>query len=213
MNRFLSIASQAPALLTRPFGLVRDRFWRASWAGSYEVGYVARVSLWLRWCIIAMYAFMYFERTFPFSTSQNNAYGALLGVLVVFHGLVHYRLWSGRPLTWRWMLALSATDVVVVTAAVWVAGGFVTLFSHLMYYPALAFFAVLFTSLRLNLVWVTLVALAYTMVCLMAGDGIDLAARGGDDPGCQGGGDVHAGAGRQPGVQVWSGGPVEGERA
>ena len=177
MNRVLSIGSQAPALLTRPFRLVRDRFWRANWAGSYEVGYVARVSLWLRWCIIAMYVFMYFERTFPFPTSQNNAYGALLGVLVVFHGLVHYRLWSGRPLTWRWMLALSAVDVVVVTAAVWIAGGFVTLFSHLMYYPALAFFAVLFTSLRLNLVWVTLVALAYTMVCLMAGDGIDLAAR------------------------------------
>ena len=133
---------------------------------------MARVSLWLRWCIIAMYVFMYFERTFPFPTSQNNAYGALLGVLVVFHGLVHYRLWSGRPLTWRWMLALSTVDVVVVTAAVWIAGGFVTLFSHLMYYPALAFFAVLFTSLRLNLVWVTLVALAYTMVCLMAETGL-----------------------------------------
>ena len=43
MNRVLSIGSQAPALLTRPFRLVRDRFWRASWAGSYEVGYVARV--------------------------------------------------------------------------------------------------------------------------------------------------------------------------
>ena len=102
------------------------------------MGYAARVSVWLRWCIIAMYAFMYFERTFPFPTSQNNTYGALLCVLIVFNGLVHYRLWSGRSLTWRWMLALSAADVVLVTVAVWISGGFATLFSYLMYYPALA---------------------------------------------------------------------------
>ncbi|MXX53177.1 MAG: hypothetical protein F4Z35_04360, partial [Dehalococcoidia bacterium] len=177
MNRSHSIYSQASALLTRPFRLVRDRFWRAGWAGAYEVGYAARVSVWLRWLIIAMYAFMYFERTFSFPASQNNAYGALLCVLIVFNGLVHFRLWSGRPLTWRWMLALSAADVVLVTAAVWISGGFSTLFSYLMYYPALALFAVLFTSWRLNLVWVSLVALAYTLTCLMAGDGIDLADR------------------------------------
>ena len=95
MNRGYLMSSEAPALLTLPFRLIRDRFWRADWAGSYEVDYAARVSLWLRWFIIALYAFMYFERTFSFPTSQNNTYAALLGVLVVFNGLVHFRLWSG----------------------------------------------------------------------------------------------------------------------
>ena len=75
-----------------------------------------------------------------------------------------------RVLTWRWMLALSAVDVVLVTGAVWISGGFATLFSYLMYYPALALFAVLFTSLKLNLVWVSLVALAYTLVCVFVGE-------------------------------------------
>ena len=32
---------------------VRDRFWRASWAGSYEVHYAAGVSVWARWFVAA----------------------------------------------------------------------------------------------------------------------------------------------------------------
>ena len=51
------------------------------------------------------------------------------------------------------------------------------MFTYLLYYPSLAMFAVLFTSLRLNLAWVTLVAVAYSAVSLTAGDGLDLVAR------------------------------------
>lgn len=51
------------------------------------------------------------------------------------------------------------------------------MFTHLLYYPALAMFAVLFTSLRLNLAWATLVAGVYSAVSITAGEGLDLVAR------------------------------------
>lgn len=53
------------------------------------------------------------------------------------------------------------------------------MFTHLLYYPSLAMFAVLFTSFRLNLAWATLVAVVYSIVSLTARGGLDLAA--GDD--------------------------------
>ena len=59
----------------------------------------------------------------------------------------------------------------------WIAGGFSATFTYLLYYPCLAMFAVLFTSLRLNLAWATLVALVYSAVSLTTEEGLDLAAR------------------------------------
>ena len=49
------------ALLTRPLKLVRDRFWRASWAGSYEVHYAAGVSVWARWFVAALLLYVLFQ--------------------------------------------------------------------------------------------------------------------------------------------------------
>ena len=39
-------------LFSLPFRVFRDRFWRASWAGEYEVRYAARVSVWVRWLLV-----------------------------------------------------------------------------------------------------------------------------------------------------------------
>ena len=49
-------------------------------------------------------------------------------------------------------------------------------FHHLFYYPALAGLAVLFTSFRLNMAWVTIVSLVYVTVSLTVEDGIDIEA-------------------------------------
>ena len=160
-------------LLSSPFRLVRDRFWHYCWAGSYEVRYACGTSVWMRWFVAALIMYVIVQRPFPFPVSQYSSYGLVLGLLVILNGFIHYRLWSGRTVTWRWVLALSVMDVAMVTAGVWISGGFSARFSHLFYYPALAMFAVLFTSLKLNLVWVTLVALIYTLICLTVGMGID----------------------------------------
>ena len=164
-------------MLTQSFSLVRDRFWRASWAGSYEVHYAASVSVWARWFVAALLLYVLFQPPFPLPESLYASYSATIVLLVAFNGFIHFRLWSGRPLTWRWTLGMNATDVALVTSGVWIAGGFSAMFTHLLYYPALAMFAALFTSLRLNLAWATLVALVYSVVSLTVGEGLDWAAR------------------------------------
>ena len=172
----IQLSQVRAALLTHPFMLVRDRFWLACWAGPYEVSYTAGASLWGRWFVVGLCVFIIVQRPYPFPMSQYVSYGMVIGLLIVVNGLIHLRLRSNRPLTWRWMLALNATDMALVTAAVWISGGFASLFSYLLYYPALAMFAVLFTSLKLNLVWGTSVALTYSMVSLTVAEGIDLDA-------------------------------------
>ena len=96
-------------------------------------------------------------------------------LLAVFNGLVHYRLLTNRPVTWRWMLVLNATDIALITAGIVIGGGFTSLI-FLAYYPALAVFAVVFSSHWLSLAWTTTVAVAYAIVCLRVGSGLDLDA-------------------------------------
>ena len=164
-------------MLIKPFSLVRDRFWRASWAGSYEVHYAAGVSVWARWFVAILLLYVLFQPPFPFPLAKFAPYSAAIVLLVVFNGILHLRLWSGRPLTWRWTLGMNALDVALITFGLWIAGGFSALFIHLLYYPSLAMFAALYTSLRLNLAWATLVAIIYSAMCITAGEGLDLVAR------------------------------------
>lgn len=144
---------------------------------SYEVYYAARVSVWARWAVAALLLFVLFQPTFPYPVDRYASYSVAIGLLVVFNGFIHIRLRSGRLLTWRCMMAMSTADVVLITAGVWIAGGFSAMFSHLLYYPSLAMFAVLFTSLRLNLAWTTLVAAVYSAVAITAGEALDMADR------------------------------------
>ena len=164
-------------MLIHTFSVVRDRFWRANWAGSYEVHHAAGVSVWARWFVAALLLYVLFQPPFPFPLAKYASNSAAIVLMMVFNGFLHLRLRSGRPLTWRWSLWMSATDVALVTLGVWIAGGFSATFTYLLYYPALAMFAVLFTSLRLNLAWATLVAVVYSAVCLTAEGGLDFAAR------------------------------------
>ena len=91
------------------------------------------------------------------------------------NGLVHHRLLTHRPVSWRWMLLLSATDIALISFGVVIGGGFRS-FIFLAYYPSLAVFAVVFSSRWLTLAWTTTAAVAYVAVCLVAGPGLDLGA-------------------------------------
>ena len=80
-------------------------------------------------------------------------------------------------MTLRWMLALSVLDVFIITAGTAVGGGLNNNLFYLLYYPSLAWFAVFFSSFRLSFVWATVVAIAYAIVCLTAGTGLDFEAK------------------------------------
>ena len=165
-------------MLTARFSGVRDWFWDVPWAGAaYEVSYSARVTVWVRWLVTFLCVVLLVYRPTHLPMSTYTGFITLLLVLIVFNVSIHYRIMTGREVTWRWMMALQAIDVALVTAANAVSGGMTYYFFHMLYYPLLAFFAVLFTSFRLNLVWVTVVAAVYTVMCITVGDGIDIEAR------------------------------------
>ena len=136
--------------------------------------HAARVSVWGRWFIWLVSIFQMAYRP-GFWFPNDIEYLPLPLLLAVFNGLVHYRLLTNRPVTWRWMLLLSAIDIALITVGVVIGGGF-TSFIFLAYYPALAVFAVVFSSHWLSLAWTTTAALAYAVVCLMVGSGLDLDA-------------------------------------
>ena len=138
--------------------------------------YVARVSVWGRWFIGTVVGFELAYRPADWYP-EDIAYVYLLAPLAMVNGLVHVRLRTSRPVTWRWLLLLSAMDMMVITSHAVIGGGFKS-FAFLAYYPAVAMFAVAFTSFWLVFVWSTITAIAYVSLSLTVDSGLDIA--GGD---------------------------------
>ena len=135
------------------------------------VEYAAKVSVWVRWFLWAGAVIeLAYRPEFWLATERGHL---LLHVpVVVLNAITHYRLRTGRQVTRRWLLFLSAMDVVLITGTVIVGFEFHSL-EYTLYYPALALFSVVFTSLWLSLGWTTMVAVIYTAV-ILAGPGLDL---------------------------------------
>ncbi len=136
--------------------------------------YATWISVWGRWFIWLVAVFLTAYRP-GFWFPEDLEYVALPVLLLAGNGLVHYRLLSNRPITQRWLLFLSVMDVALITFGVGVGGGF-TSFIFLAYYPALGISAVVFSSLWLSFAWTTAVVLAYALVCVTVGSGLNLEA-------------------------------------
>ena len=162
------------AVLTRDVSPVWARALRAIRADPDDMLHAAKVSVWARWFVWLVGVVELAYRP-GFWYAHNKSYLLLSVPLVAFNGFLHYRLRSNRTVTWRCLLFLSAMDIALITAAVIIGGEF-HLFSYVAYYPALALFAVVFTSLPLSLGWTTLVAVVYAVVSLATGSGLDFDA-------------------------------------
>lgn len=143
------------------------------WVDPDVAEYVARVSVWGRWFVGVVVVFDLAHRPAGWYP-EDIAYLYPLAPWAILNGLVHYRLLTKRPVTWHWLLLLSATDMVVITCHVVVGGGFESL-SFLAYYLAVAAFAVVFTSFRLVPTWTTITAVTYIVVSSTVDPGLDLA--------------------------------------
>ena len=163
-------------LLRTAVGSFRVSEWTLNRFDPDGLRHVAIVSVWVHWFIIATCFFLVFYRP-PFGPPMYAAYWLMYLVFVAFNAYLHYRLATGRTITWRWIFAHYVLDAALVSAAAVVGGGFSHYFMHLMYYPVLACFAVFFTSFRLNMAYVTVVAVIYLSISLSVGEGIDLATR------------------------------------
>ena len=140
-----------------------------------DLRYSLRISVWVRWfVVIAWLAQFNYRGDFTHSNFIPNT--LLAGALLVLNGYVHYRIRSARKVTWRWALALSAMDVITITSGLAISGGFQNAL-HVLYYPALANFAVVFTSFRLSFAWATTIAVVYTALSLALNSGIDFQAK------------------------------------
>ena len=164
-------------MLKVDIGAMAKRLSPTIWADSEVVPYAAKVTVWGRWFILLVGSFLLAYR--PGSWYPEDIEHVFLHVsAVLLNGIVHYRLLTNRSVTWRWMLALSAMDLVLITANVAIAGRFHG-FIFLTYYPALGAFAVVFPSFGLGLAWATTAAVAYSVVSLSVGSGLDF--DGGDE--------------------------------
>ena len=113
--------------------------------------YAAGVSVRSRWFIWLVGASLLSYRP-GFWYPGDIEFLAIPVLLGVFNTLVHLRLLTDRPVTWRWMLLLCAADIALVTFGVVNGGGFRS-FIFLGYYPTLAVFAVVFWPSWFSLAW------------------------------------------------------------
>ena len=152
------------------FGAMQTRVLQMLWLDPGEASYAAKVTVWLRW-LFWFGAVIELAYRPAFTYAKYIPFMLMHVPLVALNGYVHYRLLSGRRVTWHHLLVLSAMDIALITASVVVDGGFDN-FLFLPYYPALAAFAAVFTSALLNLTWTTVTASIYVGVSLTVGSGV-----------------------------------------
>ena len=143
---------------------------RPAGADSDDLRYSLRISVWVRWFLVIAWLAQHQHKV-----NLDQAYVAHTLVSLTLLGLnayVHYRIETNRKVTWHWALALSTMDAVMLTAGLWISGGFANTF-FVLYYAALAMFAVVFTSFTLSFLGVTAVAAVYTALSLTVEPGID----------------------------------------
>ena len=163
-------------LLTKVTSAFRVTDWTLNQEDPDGLRYVANVSVWVHWFIGVVCLVELVYRPY-YGVGKYTAYALVFGLLMAFNAYIHYRLLKNKPVTWRWIFGLCIMDVAIVSVAVAMSDGFSHYFFHLFYYPSLAGFAVIFTSFRLNLAWVTLVCMIYVAISLSVGGGLDFEAR------------------------------------
>ena len=136
--------------------------------------YSQRIAVVVRWILLALYLSMLNYRTDDsvITLASLNGMGVALGGL---NGYVHWRIWKGRPINGAYALALSATDLAIITAGIGVTSRFDNTF-FVFYYPALLGLALVFPSRRLSFTIATLVAIAYATLSIALEPGVSYAA-------------------------------------
>lgn len=140
-----------------------------------DLRFSLRISVWVRWFVVIAWLVQFNYRG-DFSHTNFIPNTLLAVALLALNGYVHHLMRSGREVTWHWALALSAMDVITITAGLAISGGFQNAL-HVLYYPALANFAVVFASFRLSFAWAAAVAVLYAALSLTLYSGINFDAK------------------------------------
>ncbi len=159
------------ALRITPHHVVDEPRRPTDWTGADDLLYGVRISVYVRWLLLlAWFAQMNYRPNFADPNYVPNTLFA--ATLLALNGYTHYRILTNRTVTWRWMLALSVMDATMITAGLAVSSSFQNSF-FVLYYPALAMFAVVFTSPKISFLWVTGIAAAYAAMSLLVEPVVD----------------------------------------
>ena len=169
-------SAQGMQLISKAAHALRVSDWTPGYLDPEGLRYVTSIAVAGHWFVIAVCLVELVYRPY-YGLPRFALYALLLLTLIGLNGYIHYRLRTNRPIAWHWLMALCTLDLVLISAGIAISNGFSHPFFHLFYYPALAAFASMFSSFRLNMVLVTLVAAIYTVISLTAGDGLDMVSR------------------------------------
>ena len=164
-------------IIAKVAGTIRVSDWKHNRIDSDGLRYVATISVWAHWLTGALLLFELVYRPYSyFGVTHYFPFPLLLAVSCGLNGYIHYLLRSNRPISWHWLVAHFGLDLLLISVAAALSDGFDHPFIHLFYYLPLVGMAVLFSSFRLILVWVTMASIIYGAVALLGGDGIDIEA-------------------------------------
>ena len=110
----------------------------------------------MRWFVIVAWLIQLHYRA-NFAHPAYVAHTLFAVSLLALNGYIHYRIGTRQVVTWHWAFALRVMDAIMLTAGLLISGGFSITF-FVLYYLALAMFAVVFNSKGLSFAGVTLVA-------------------------------------------------------
>lgn len=160
------------SLLGRLMETVQKEVTGAVWSDGPALRHAAWVSLWWRWVAWLVVVGQASYRP-EWEGGVYLPFVAMHVAVVAGNGLLHFRLASGRSVSWAGVLALSALDFVVTTSAIFVGGGFSNYY-YFMYYPALALMAVVCPSFIVGVLWTTVIVVVYGSLSFLVGSGLEL---------------------------------------
>ena len=154
---------------------ISTRLWSVIENEPDEFRYGVQISIWARWVIMAG-AMVEVNYRVDYGSASHIFNMLYILAVMSFNGYVYLRLRSKGTFGLGWLFALSVMDVVCVSFSTSLSGGLESRY-FVLYFFSLACFAAVCTSWRLNMLWVSAVALLYIAVCVLAPPGIDLAAQ------------------------------------
>ena len=126
----------------------------------------------IRWLLLGTWFFL---NNYRVETDTIHLMLNLLGAgLALLNGFMTWRLFKGLPVTWRHALALSITDLTLITVGLFLRGGLANDF-YVFYYPALLGFSLMFPK-RASFALASLVMGLYALMAFVVAPGLDLKA-------------------------------------
>ncbi len=137
-----------------------------------EFRYAALTTIWIRWLALTGCLIEVNYRIDYGALSQYLNILYILGMMSA-NGYVHRLILTRSEINPKWMLAISVMDAATVSFSISLSGGFDSRYFVLYYFTA-AVFSWAFPSPHISMLWTTMVAIIYTVICFVVGSGLDL---------------------------------------